>query len=106
MRSKKDDYQEVNLVVRLERNQNEVGELRQTLNSYIYEPKTHRLYERMESLKTGLEHLSKRNSEIILALKSRKKSVGEYVENVKQQLTVFHELQTGVNEYIHGARSN
>ena len=93
-----------NLVLRLERNQREVGQLKSKLNSYICEPRTYSLFERMETLKTGLERLSNTNREIIQALKERKKSVADYMENVRQQFTEFHELQQGVHDYVQGMR--
>ncbi len=94
-----------NLVLRLERNQREVGQLKNKLNSYVCEPKTYSLFERIETLKTGLERLSSTNREIIQALRERKKSVGDYMENVRQQLSEFHELQQGVHDYVQGVRN-
>jgi len=95
-----------NLVLRLERNQREVRQLRNKLSSYVCEPRTYNLFERIETLKTGLDRLSNSNLEIIQALKERKKSVEDYVENVKQQFSEFHELQQGVHDYVQGVRSN
>lgn len=94
-----------NLVLRLERNQREVGQLKSKLNSYVCEPRTYKLFERVETLKTGLDRLSNSNREIIQALKERKKSVEDYMENVKQQISEFHELQRGVHDYVQGTRN-
>lgn len=93
------------LVIRLERNQREVRQLKTKLSSYICEPCTYALFERIETLKTGLERLSIKNQEIIQALKERRKSVEDYMENVRQQFTEFHELQQGVHDYIQGMRN-
>ncbi|MFH6603913.1 hypothetical protein ACEZ3G_10535 [Maribacter algicola] len=94
-----------NLVLRLERNQREVGQLKNKLNSYVCEPKTYSLFERIETLKTGLDRLSISNREILQALKERKKSVGDHLENIRQQLSEFHELQQGVHDYVRGVRN-
>ncbi len=93
------------LVLRLERNQREVGQLKNKLNSYICEPKTYGLFERIESLRNALESLNKSNSEMIQALKGKKKSVEEYVDRVKLQLKEFHELQQGVADYVRWVRN-
>ena len=94
-----------NLVLRLERNEREVRQLKSKLNSYVCEPRTYSLFERVEALKMGLERLSATNREIIQALKERKKSVSDYMENVRHQLTEFHELQQGVHDYVQGMRN-
>jgi chromosome segregation ATPase len=93
------------LVLRLERNQREVGQLKNKLNSYVCEPKTYSFYERIENLKNRLENLSSANNEILRTLKERRKSVEDYVESVRKQLNEFHELQQGVADYVRGVRS-
>lgn len=93
------------LVTHLERNLKDVHQLRSKLNSYSCEPQTYSLFERIESLKTGLETLIRADQEIITALKERKKSAKEYVERVKQQYSEFNKLQQGVEEYL-GLTSN
>ncbi len=100
MEKKEYPLEKSTLMLRLERNQREVGQLKTTLSSYICEPKTYSLYERIEVLKNRLENLSRTNREIILALKGRKKSVEGYVERVSMQLMEFHELQKGVADYL------
>ena len=93
------------LVTHLERNLKDVHQLRTKLNSYSCEPQTYSLFERIESLKIGLETLGRKDQEIIVALKERKKSAKEYVERVKQQYSEFNKLQQGVEEYM-GLTSN
>jgi len=93
------------LVMRLERNQNDLRQLRNKLNSYICEPKTHCLFERIESLRNGLEMLSSSNTQIMNSLKSHKKSVETYVNSTKEQLKKFSQLQQGVEDYIASARN-
>ena len=90
------------LVTRLERNLKDVHQLRSKLNSYSCEPQTYSLFERIESLKIGLETLIRTDQEIITALKERKKSAKEkeYVERVKQQYSEFNKLQQAVEEYM------
>ncbi|MGB5553763.1 MAG: hypothetical protein WBM83_03825 [Flavobacteriaceae bacterium] len=98
-------FEKSNLVLRLERNQREARQLKNKLSSYLCEPRTYNLFERSETLKSGLERLSDTNDEIIQALREKKKSVEEYMESVKQQFTMFHELQQGVQDYVQGMRS-
>jgi len=93
------------LVTHLERNLKDVHQLRRKLNSYHCEPQTYSLYERIESLKIGLETLIRTDQEIITAIKERKKSAKEYIERVKQQYSEFNKLQQGVEEYM-GLTSN
>ncbi len=88
------------LVTRLERNLKDVHQLRSKLNSYCCEPQTYSLFERIESLKNGLETLIRTDQEIISALKERKKSAKEFVERVKHQYSEFNKLQQGVEEYL------
>jgi len=59
------------LVVLLERNLKDVDLLKTKLNSYNCEPQTYGLYERIESLRSGLEALSRNDQEIITLLKER-----------------------------------
>ena len=99
------ELQNNSLVTRLERNLKDVHQLRNKLNSYNCEPQTYSLFERIESLKIGLESLSCTGQEIITTLKGRKKSAKEYVEKVKQQYSEFIKLQQGVEEYM-GLTSN
>ncbi len=105
MKSVENSFEKSKLVLRLERNQREMGQLKTKLSSYICEPRTYNLFERCETLKKGLEHLSNSNREMIENLKERKKSVEDYMENVKQQLSEFQELQEGVHDYVRGIRS-
>lgn len=93
------------LVIRLERNQNDLLQLKSKLNSYICEPRTYSLFERIEALKNGLENLSNSNTQIIGSLKNRKKSVETYVESAKEHLSKFNKLQQGVEEYVASARN-
>lgn len=92
--------QDNTLVLRLERNQKDVKQLRNQLNSYCCEPQTYYLFERIETLKKGLESLSNTNKEIITTIKEHKASAKEYLEGVKQQFLEFRKLQSGVEEYL------
>lgn len=93
------------LVIRLERNQKDLRQLKNKLNSYICEPRTYSLFERIESLKSGLETLNNSNTQIIRSLKSRKKSVETYVDSAREQLSQFNKLQQSVEDYVASARS-
>ncbi|MEO1010032.1 MAG: hypothetical protein AAFX53_01925 [Bacteroidota bacterium] len=94
------------LVLKLERNQKDVGQLRNQLNSYICEPRTYTLFERMETLKRGLDTLSNSNLQMILTLKERKKNINDYMDNVRHQIAEFKKLQRGVEEYMKGLRGS
>jgi len=88
------------LVLRLERNQKDLVQLRTKLNSYRCEPRTYSLFERVETLKNSMDSLSKTNGEIINALREHKKTVDDYVERAKQQFSDFQRLNAGVEEYF------
>ena len=88
------------LVLRLERNLMDVDQLLSKMNSYNCEPQTYSHFERIESLKNGLETFKKTNKEIIDSLKEHKESVKGYVEKVKKQYAHFNELRQGVDEYM------
>jgi cell fate (sporulation/competence/biofilm development) regulator YlbF (YheA/YmcA/DUF963 family) len=104
----KSDIKEVEkslLVIRLERNQNDLQQLKTKLSSYICEPRTYSLFERIESLRSGLDNLSSSNQEVIRSIKTRKRSVEAYVERAKEQFQKFNQLQQGVEEYLDGVRN-
>lgn len=92
------------LVIRLERNQKDLQQLKNKLNSYTCEPRTQSLFERIELLRKGLETLSTTNSEIISSLKDRKLMVKGYMEKAKKHLSEFTQLQKSVEDYVVGAR--
>ncbi|CAM3380598.1 hypothetical protein ZORO111903_14000 [Zobellia roscoffensis] len=89
------------IVVRLQRNQKDLVQLRTKLNSYRCEPKTYSLYERIESLRSKMDSLSHSNSEIISALQDTRKTVNIHLERAKRHLTEFRRLNDGVEEYLH-----
>jgi hypothetical protein len=91
------------LVLRLERNQKDVDRLLDKLGSYRYEPRTHGLFERRESLRNGLEDLTRTNAEIIASLREKKRLVDSYVESAKRQFAEFIVLHGSIEEYIQGA---
>jgi cell fate (sporulation/competence/biofilm development) regulator YlbF (YheA/YmcA/DUF963 family) len=105
MKSEVNEVDKSTLVMRLERYQKDVDQLKCQLNSYTCEPRTHSLFERFESLKSGLETLSATNLEIIQNLKEKKKAVDSYMESAKEQFAKFHQLQQNVEEYVIGARN-
>lgn len=90
--------------MRLERNQKDIYQLKSKLNSYICEPKTYALFERIQTLRNGLETLSNSNIEIIQSLKHQKKSVETYIDSAKEQFKKFNQLQEGIDAYVTGIR--
>lgn len=88
------------LVVRLERNQQNLQQLRSQMNSYLSEPKTHSLYERVEQLRRAIERCSRNNYEVIAHLKEKREPKSIHVDRAKKQLTVFRVLRASVEEYM------
>lgn len=88
------------MIYRLERNNREILSLKDSLRSYICEPKTYSLFERFEHLKFRLEKLSRTNSDIIQNLREQKVAMEEEMGRVKQQLMDFQEVERRVLEYI------
>ena len=88
------------LVIQLERNLMDVDQLRNKLNAYYCEPQTYSHFERIESLKNGLESIRMTNKEIINSLKGHKESVKGYLDKVKEQYANFNELRQGVEDYL------
>ena len=61
------------IILRLERNNTELLSLKDKLSSYVCEPKTLNLFERMESLKAKLEKMRKANLETNKSVKRTQK---------------------------------
>ena len=93
------------LVLRLERNEKYVRQLRNKLNSYVCEPNTYSLFERIQTLKNGLDSFSTNNREIIATIRDHKKSVEDYIDKVKQQISEFNELRKNVDDYVEVANN-
>ena len=94
------------LMIRLERNQQNVKQLRCKLNSYTCEPTTQNLFERIEDLRECLGEFSTSNSELIATLATKKSSeeIAGVVEHAKNHLLEFNRIQKGVEDYIVGSR--
>lgn len=100
-----EEVEEIDLVTRLECNQNDVQELKYQLNSYTCEPCTYRLFERIDVLRRGLEALSATNREIITSLRGGRRSIENYMDRAKTQLQEFNRLKQGVEQYVSDAHS-
>lgn len=87
------------LVLRLERIQLDLEQLRSQLDSYRCEPRTYRLFESIESLRTGMDRLSRSNQEIISTFSEQKKTVSDYFEKAKEQFLEFNQLKSRVKDY-------
>jgi len=92
-------------ILRMERNNRDLVQLGKKLNSYICEPKTYGLFERIELLRSKLEKLKDANSEIMISLRSHRQLLDNQMERIKRQFTEFKELEKLVSEYMAGARS-
>ncbi|MEN8788699.1 MAG: hypothetical protein ABF293_06250 [Flavobacteriaceae bacterium] len=89
-----------NIIHRLERINKNLLSLRTKLNSYICEPKTLSLYQKMESLKSHLDDMHGNNTELISNLRSRSLLLKEGKVMVKQQFEAYKNLEVKVMEYI------
>lgn len=87
-------------LLRLERNNQSLLSLEEKLKSYVCEPKTRRLYDRMETIKQSLQNLKNSNLEIIRALKDHSLFYEEAKERILQQLETYKTLELKVLEYI------
>ena len=92
-------------ILRLERNNKDLVQLNSKLSSYMLEPRTYSLFQQIENLRSRMEYLKNTNQEILSILKEPRKSFTDMLDSIKQQLREFTELQQGIDEYIHIARS-
>lgn len=93
------------LIIRLERNQKDLLQLRSTLSSYTCEPRTYSLYQSLEILRDGLDGLSAINSKIMVAIKVNENDSG-LLERAKKLLIKFNQLQQDVEAYVDDARNS
>ncbi len=89
-----------NALLRLERNNQSLLSLEEKLKSYVCEPKTRSLYDKMESLKQSLANLKNSNLEILKALKDHSLFFEDAKERIKEQLENYKSLELKVLEYI------
>lgn len=90
----------INALLRLERNNRSLLSLEKKLKSYVCEPKTRSLYNRLESLKQSLANLRNSNLEIIKALKDHTLFFEDAKERIKEQFVNYKSLELKVFEYI------
>lgn len=86
------------LVIRLERNNRELIHLRNTLRSYLCEPKTPGLFERYEKLKRQLEDLYNENMQVIKDFRAHQEEFA--LDGCREQLMAYEELERRILEYI------
>ncbi|MGB5236067.1 MAG: hypothetical protein WBM43_00700 [Flavobacteriaceae bacterium] len=89
-----------NIIHGLERMNKNLLSLRTKLNSYICEPKTLSLYQKMESLKKHLDDMLGNNNELIGNLRSKSVLIKEGKVMVRQQFEAYKNLEIKVMEYI------
>lgn len=95
------------LIVKLERSNNYLQQLKNKLGSYICEPKTWKLYEQKEFLKSRLDRFVDTNTELINSLSDqREEETDGYRDRIRQQLKEFREIQQSILEYIGMARQH
>lgn len=87
-------------LLRLERNNRSLLSLEEKLKSYVCEPKTRSLYEKMESLKNGLANLKSSNLQMINALKDHTLFFEDAKDRIREQFEKYKTLELKVLEYI------
>ncbi|MDE3740536.1 hypothetical protein [Maribacter polysaccharolyticus] len=88
------------LVHQMERNLNDVNRLRKNLDSYICEPQTYGEFDRIESLRMGLETYSQISRKMIRSLKEHKETAQGCIGKFQDQYAKFRALRQGVKEYM------
>ncbi|MGB5171470.1 MAG: hypothetical protein WBN69_08575 [Eudoraea sp.] len=88
------------LVRSLETNNKCLISLENNLNSYICEPKTSLLFERLSLLKRSLAELKKSQLELINGLKDSSVYFEEAKSRISRQLETYNTLEIKVLEYI------
>ncbi|UCD61717.1 MAG: hypothetical protein JSV59_03875 [Flavobacteriaceae bacterium] len=94
------NYSNNDVLLRLERNNRSLLSLEEKLKSYVCEPKTRSLYDRMESLKNSLSKLKNSNREIITALKDHTLFFEDAKDRIREQFETYKALELKVLEYI------
>lgn len=92
-------------VIRLERMNRELLEMRKKLGSYVCEPKTYSLFERHEFLKKRLENLRLKNIDLILALREHREYLLLHWKKVQQQFNDFQSMEMEVQQYMEVVRN-
>ncbi|MEH6681131.1 MAG: hypothetical protein V7724_11320 [Sediminicola sp.] len=92
-------------VIRLERMNRELLDIRKKLGSYTCEPKTLTLFEHYELLKKRVESLRRMNIDLILALREHREYLLLHWKGVQQQFQDFHNLENEVQRYMEVARN-
>lgn len=92
------------IIVRLERNNRALLRLKRKLVSYLYEPKTNELFERIEYLKDHIETVRTKNMEIIGFVMHHRQSVGDYLDFIKYAFSNFYDLKLRIEEYMYDVR--
>ncbi|MCK0146075.1 hypothetical protein MWU78_10500 [Arenibacter sp. F26102] len=93
----------IKLIVRLERNNQTLLILRNELDSYVYEPRTPELFERIEYLKDQIEITRIKNSKIIGFLMHHKHVVWDYLDYIKYAISKFYDLKGRIEAYMYDA---
>ena len=89
-----------NAVMRLERINKNLLSLRAKLSSYMCEPKTLLLYQKLESIKQHLDHMQSNNKELIRRIQSKAVVADEGKTLAKQHFDLYKKLELKVLEYI------
>ncbi len=90
--------------LQLERINKNLVSLKTKLNSYMCEPKTLLLYQRMEGLRNDLADMLSINEELIWKIKNKILLNEEVKPRISQQFDLYKKLELKVLEYIGMAR--
>lgn len=103
--SKKQQKDKDLCIVLLERNNQDLLQLKNQLSCYTCEPKTYALFEQFSGLRERIEHLFAFNLDLMASLRRSLQTVDAVTEEIKNQIREFNELKKGVTAYRQSVRN-
>ncbi|QLG46948.1 hypothetical protein [Costertonia aggregata] len=91
-------------VLKLERCNQDLLKLREKLCSYVCEPTTYNLFERIEILRNRLETMRDSNLNIMEGIKKDADVLYAYFAKAEQNLSDFNSLYKAIENYVSSAR--
>lgn len=88
------------LVLRLQRINKDLTRLILNLNSYVCEPSTLQLYERIQSLRSSIQKLQEENRALQEQIEERQLEPEQQQPRISLQMEAYKNLELAVLEYI------
>ncbi|AEM72173.1 hypothetical protein Murru_3152 [Allomuricauda ruestringensis DSM 13258] len=89
------------LLMRVERNQRMVQRLSEKLNSYIYEPKCPRRFEKFYELNRSIQSFTRHQKQVMSKIKSRRIDLTDAkINEIEDHLNRFKKLESEFASYI------